>query len=78
MATGYYIHEPIAEWEAVDRWENEGGRLGQHHQNILDSIGKEYMRHTDQAIAIERLAKRNEIRHAMVISSSDKAKYTYR
>jgi len=29
MARGYYIHNAIAEKEPLERWENEGGRLGQ-------------------------------------------------
>ena len=28
MARGYYMHDPIAEKEPLERWENEGGRLG--------------------------------------------------
>lgn len=33
MATGYYIHKLSAEKEALERWENEGGQLGQNHAN---------------------------------------------
>jgi len=29
MATRYYSYDPRAEWEPVERWENEGGRLDQ-------------------------------------------------
>ena len=29
MAADNNIREPGAEWEAVERWENEGGRLRQ-------------------------------------------------
>ena len=29
MAADYYIREPTDEWEEVERWENEGGRLRQ-------------------------------------------------
>jgi hypothetical protein len=28
MRAGYYIRELSAEWDALERWENEGGRLG--------------------------------------------------
>ena len=28
MPRGYHIHNPIAENEPLERWENEGGRLG--------------------------------------------------
>jgi len=30
MAADFYIREPSEEWEAFERWENEGGR---HRQN---------------------------------------------
>ena len=30
MAADYYIGEPGEEWEVVERWENEGGRLRQN------------------------------------------------
>jgi hypothetical protein len=40
MAAGYYIHKPSSEKAAVERWENEGGRLGQNYDFILDSIGE--------------------------------------
>jgi hypothetical protein len=29
IAAGYYIREPSDEWEAFERWENEGGSLRQ-------------------------------------------------
>jgi len=47
MATRYYSYDPRAEWEPVERWENEGGRLDQKHDYILDSIGDDYRRHID-------------------------------
>ena len=31
MAVDYYIRESSDEWEAVERWENEGGRLRQNY-----------------------------------------------
>ena len=30
MAADYYIREPSDEWEAFERWENEGGSLRQN------------------------------------------------
>ena len=42
MTTGYYSHEPSAEWGAVERWENEGGRLREKRDYILDSAGVVY------------------------------------
>lgn len=42
MAAGYYIDKRIAEKKAVERWENEGGRLSQNHDQILDSVGEDY------------------------------------
>ena len=50
MPTGHYKHKSSAEWEAVERWENEGGRLSQNHDYILKSIGENYLRHTDQVM----------------------------
>jgi hypothetical protein len=32
MAAGYYIREPRDEWEAFERWENEGGSLRQNDE----------------------------------------------
>lgn len=32
MAADYYIREPSDEWEVVERWENEGGRLRQNDE----------------------------------------------
>lgn len=32
IAAGYYIREPIDEWEAFERWENEGGSLRQNDE----------------------------------------------
>ena len=34
MTTEPYIPETIAEYEAVERWENEGGRLNQYHGTL--------------------------------------------
>jgi hypothetical protein len=34
MATNYYIHKLSAEKDAVERWENEGGRLGQNNDEV--------------------------------------------
>ena len=76
MASGYYIRKPSAEWEAVERWENEGGRLRQRHDYGLDSIGEDYTRHMERAIPIKSLGKRNEINPAMLLhAASDKANY---
>lgn len=32
MAADYYIRERSEEWEFVERWENEGGRLRQNDE----------------------------------------------
>lgn len=32
MAADYYISERSEEWEVVERWENEGGRLRQNDE----------------------------------------------
>jgi NAD(P)-dependent dehydrogenase (short-subunit alcohol dehydrogenase family) len=75
MATDYYIREPSDEWEAVGRWENEGGRLRQNHDLSHDSIGEGYLRRMEQAIPIGRLGEPDEIDHAMLFLASDEAKY---
>ena len=41
MATGYLIHTPSVEKQALERWENEGGQLGQNHGFIFDSVGED-------------------------------------
>lgn len=41
----YYINESSNEWEAVERWENEGGRGRQNYGLSLDSIGEDYTSH---------------------------------
>lgn len=74
MATGYYIQKRGAEKEALERWENEGGRLVQNHDYILDSIGEEYRRHNDQVMQIRTLGKRDEVSHLKLFFASDKAK----
>jgi hypothetical protein len=61
MATRYYSYDPRAEWEPVERWENEGGRLDQKHDYILDSIGDDYRRHIDVDIQIRKTGKRDDI-----------------
>ena len=47
MATGYYIHKPSADWEAVERWENEGGRL--NHGGKRDQISRAMFLASDKA-----------------------------
>jgi hypothetical protein len=37
MRPGYYIHERSAEWESVERWENEGGRLAKRREEVLNN-----------------------------------------
>lgn len=32
VAADHYIREPSDEWESVERWENEGGRLRQNDE----------------------------------------------
>jgi NAD(P)-dependent dehydrogenase (short-subunit alcohol dehydrogenase family) len=75
MTVDYYIREPRDEWEAVGRWENEGGRLRQNHDLSLDSIGEDYLRRMEQAIPIGRLGEPNDIDHAMLFLASGEAKY---
>lgn len=53
MLAGYYIQKSSAEKEAVERWENEGGRLSQNHYHILDLTGEDYRRHKDQVVETE-------------------------
>jgi len=74
MATRYYIHKPSAEKEAVERWENEGGRLGRNHAYLLDSIGDASLRHVEQAMPSRRHRTRDELSHMKFFHGSDRAK----
>lgn len=51
---GYYIHEHSAEWDAVERWENEGGKLRQKREYVYDSAARRDPRHLDRATPIRR------------------------
>jgi hypothetical protein len=55
MATRYYNYDTLAEREPVERWENEGGRLGQKHDYILAPIGDDYHRHIQVDIQIRKI-----------------------
>ena len=59
MATGHYIQGRSAELEAMQRWENEGGRLSENHGHVLDSVRDDHLRHQKQATPTGRLAKRD-------------------
>ena len=74
-AADYYIHESNNEWEAFERWENEGGRLRHNHDLSLDSIGEDYLRRREQAIPVGGLGEPDDIAHAMLFLASDEAKY---
>ena len=50
MTARHYNEAFSAEWEAVQRWETEGGKLRQQHDNIFGSIGEGYQRDLDQAV----------------------------
>jgi hypothetical protein len=39
MAADYYIQESSDEWESVERWENEGGRLRQNLPQLEQGAG---------------------------------------
>lgn len=39
MATDYNVREPSDRWEAVERWENEGGRLRQNLPQLEQGAG---------------------------------------
>jgi hypothetical protein len=71
MASGYYIRERSAEWEAVQRWENEGGRFPQHHDYSFGPIGEDYQRPLDQAVPSGTSNTWNKIAHAMLSFPSD-------
>lgn len=75
MAADYYIREPSYEWESVERWENEGGRLRQNHGLSLDSIGEDYLRRKEQTIPIGSLGEPDDIARATLFLDSDEAKY---
>jgi NAD(P)-dependent dehydrogenase (short-subunit alcohol dehydrogenase family) len=75
MAADYYVRQPSYEWESVERWENEGGRLRQNHGLSLDSIGDDYLHRMEQAIPIGRPGEPDNIARAMLFLDSDEAKY---
>ena len=58
MARGDYVLTS-AEWEAVERWENEGGRFTQSHDYMFYPIGKDHLWQADQAMPIGSLGKRD-------------------
>ena len=72
MATDYYVHEPSAHQEAIERWENEGGRLQQQHRHSYDSIGKDYQRQLTQKFPIGWLYQQLAVDHAILSSLSKK------
>ena len=74
-AGDYNVHESSDEWEAVERWENEGGSLRRHHDLSLDSIGEDYLRHMEQTIPIGGLGEPDDVARAMLFLASDEAKY---
>ncbi len=75
LAADYYERQPSYEWESVERWENEGGRLRQHHGLSLDSIGEDYLRRMEQTIPIGRPGEPVNIARALLFLDSDEANY---
>ena len=41
MTSDRYSEEPSAERDAVQRWENEGGKLRQHHEYRFGELMRE-------------------------------------
>ena len=74
-AADYYINESSDVWKAVERWENEGGRLRQNHDLSHDSIGEDYLRRIEHAIPTGRIGEPDDIAYAMLFLASDEAKY---
>ena len=73
MTTGYYIHERRPELEAVERWENEGGRLGRGPEHVVDAIREDYRnrRYMDQLTPIATFAKRDAVnKRAVALGAS--------
>lgn len=70
-----YIHESSAQWETLERWENEGGRLQQNHDLSLNSIGEDHPRRMEQTIPVGRLGEPDDIAQAMLFLASDEAKH---
>jgi len=73
MARGDYVLTS-AEWEAVERWENEGGRLTQSHDYNFDPIGKDYLWQVDQTMRSEVSVNEIGILPVKLFVASDKAK----
>ena len=74
-AADYYIHESSAKRKALERWENEGGRVRHNHDLSLDSIGEDYQRRMEQAIPVGRLGEPDDIDYAMLLLASGEAKH---
>src|SRR5690349_9741786 len=60
MATRYYSYDTLAEREPVERWEKEGGRLGQKQDYFLAAIGDDYRRQIED-IHIRKIGKPNDM-----------------
>ena len=58
MARRYYIHEGSPELEAVERWENEGGRLfqNQHKDHVRPGKGDDNPKSlTGQTVRVDEI-----------------------
>ena len=40
MASEHYVQERRAEWDALERWENEGGRPRRYFDKSVDSVAE--------------------------------------
>ncbi len=47
MATRFYNYETQIEWEPVERWENEGGRVIQKRDSNLNPVADDFRWHMD-------------------------------
>ena len=65
MTADYYIQERSSEKHAVERWENEGGRLPQDRHHSYDS-SKDYQRQMKQKFPMGGLYRTNDIDSAIM------------
>ena len=66
MARDYYIQEARADCEALQRWEDEGGRSRQQYDKSVNAVAENYSRRKEQRYGIRIRADPYDIPSAML------------